>query len=348
VTIDRTHGGGEYFDHLAFSADGAAVIIVADTTETAHAHNVSFWDAATGRLERRHVLGPKRADERWHRTYAVGGDGRRVAAADWADSQLANVFDTADGRRVATVRGGGADVKAVALDLAGARIAVASWSVPAAGAPRADISVTEAGTGRAVRRLELPPDHFVTQVALSPGGRRLAGAVREWMQMGDSTTPADTTAVYLWDLDTAAEPVPVAARAAGPVTCVAFSPDGARVAFSGLDGAVRVHDALTGREACPPLAASAATTGLAFSPDGRRLAGVGMDGLVRLWDAVGGHELLTLRGLGPPGSGHYGFTARVAFSPDGSRLAFNEWDGTVTIWDAGPGRRSDDGQRPSR
>jgi WD40 repeat protein len=65
------------------------------------------------------------------------------------------------------------------------------------------------------------------------------------------------------------------------------------------------------------------------------VAGTGFDGLVRLWDADTGQTALTLRGLGPPGSGHYNLTARVVFGPDGRRLAANDWEGTVTIWDVG-------------
>jgi WD40 repeat protein len=61
-----------------------------------------------------------------------------------------------------------------------------------------------------------------------------------------------------------------------------------------------------------------------------------MDGIVRLWDAANGNAFQSLRGFGPRGNGHYGFTARLSFSPDGSRLASNDWDGTVTIWDASP------------
>ncbi len=43
---------------------------------------------------------------------------------------------------------------------------------------------------------------------------------------------------------------------------------------------------------------------------------------------------LRVEGAGRPGTGHYGFNARVVFSPDGRFLAANEWDATVTIWDA--------------
>ena len=68
-----------------------------------------------------------------------------------------------------------------------------------------------------------------------------------------------------------------------------------------------------------------------------------MDGLVRVWDAARGSKLLTLRDLGPVGSGHYDFSARVVFSPDGTRRASNDWDGTVTIWDTGRASNLDPG-----
>jgi WD40 repeat protein len=77
------------------------------------------------------------------------------------------------------------------------------------------------------------------------------------------------------------------------------------------------------------------TMSVRFTPDGRRLAGAGDNGQVRLWDTATGLEVLTLRGAGKPGTGHYGYIPRVAFSPDGRYLAANNWDGTVTVWDGG-------------
>lgn len=75
------------------------------------------------------------------------------------------------------------------------------------------------------------------------------------------------------------------------------------------------------------------TTDITFSSDGRRLAAAGRAVRVKLWDASTGHELLTLQSASKPGSGPYGFTARMAFSLDGRYPATNDWNGTVTIWD---------------
>jgi hypothetical protein len=55
---------------------------------------------------------------------------------------------------------------------------------------------------------------------------------------------------------------------------------------------------------------------------------------------------LTLASAGTPGSGHYGFTARVAFSPDGRSLATNDWDAIVTVWDGGERAETNPGSPP--
>jgi WD40 repeat protein len=154
-------------------------------------------------------------------------------------------------------------------------------------------------------------------------------------------TRAPTASVYVWSIPDAAggspaPPLVLEGPFHGGIMCVTFSPDGSRLAAAATDGVVRAWAADTGRPLFDAVKEPRAPSGLAFSPDGRRLAGAGTDGLVHLWDADRGDRLLTLRGLGRPGTGHFGFTARVAFSPDGSRLAANDWDGTITVWDAGP------------
>ena len=78
--------------------------------------------------------------------------------------------------------------------------------------------------------------------------------------------------------------------------CVAFSPDGKRLA-SGIDGnTVKILDAASGQELLALRGHTRGVMCVAFSPDGKRLASGSADKTVRIWDASNGQELLTLRG----------------------------------------------------
>jgi WD40 repeat protein/tRNA A-37 threonylcarbamoyl transferase component Bud32 len=345
VSFPGVVGRGEYLDDLAFSADGQSILVVADQAGETDVHNLARWDAATGRLQGRHTLNARDPKESWHRIYAISGDGRRLAGADWSGLRTAAIFDVADGRKLATVRSQDVQITSVALDRTAARISFGGWKkTPTSDAATshsvsAELVVADATTGEEVYRPILPPGTIITPVAISPDGRRVASAIREAIVVGDNLTRAPTASVMIWtvpDLPGAKAPNPITLEGPfdGSIVCLSFNVEGDRLAAAGVDNTVRVWDANTGRPAFAAIRDSRPATGLAFSPDGRRLAATSMDGLVRLWDARNGERLLTLRGLGPPGTGHYGFTGRVAFSPDGTRIAANDWDGTVTVWDA--------------
>ena len=108
-----------------------------------------------------------------------------------------------------------------------------------------------------------------------------------------------------------------------------FSPDARRLAWSCLDGFIRIWDTTTGRLEINQPSNTHQCRAVAFSPDGTRIAVAGFDGTIRLLDGASGREMLTI-------FAHNSLVAGVTFSPDGHRLASSSYDHTVRIWDAAP------------
>jgi WD40 repeat protein/serine/threonine protein kinase len=121
-----------------------------------------------------------------------------------------------------------------------------------------------------------------------------------------------------------------------PVTAVAFSPDGKRLASvsspSNLQqpGEVKVWDTETGQEVRAINGHTMAVTAVAFSPNGKHLASASIDRTVRLWEVDTGKEIRTL--------GHTINVTNVCFSPDGQFLASSSADGIVWLWEGETGK----------
>jgi WD40 repeat protein/serine/threonine protein kinase/Flp pilus assembly protein TadD len=328
---------------LAFSPDGSRLATACMD------RNVRIWNVASQQL----------LQIRPHTTavisVAFGPDGKRFAAGSLGGT--VKIWDAAAGREVLHIAGNGGGIHALAyspdsrhLATAGADRIIKFWDTQlgqevlslrghtqpilslAFGSMDGAPILASGGRDRAVRiwdatavqsSLTAPDGRPRGPMALSPNGQYLA--------------LASVRMVQLWHLLSGQ----VAATLQGhtlAVRCVAFSPDGSRLATAGLDRAVKVWETASGKETLTIPTSTTTPSGLAFSPDGKCLAladaatqRAGQAGKVKIWDAATGTELLTLSG---PSAG---ITA-VAFSPNGSQLATASYDGTVTIWEAATGK----------
>jgi len=113
--------------------------------------------------------------------------------------------------------------------------------------------------------------------------------------------------------------------AVGTVLNPVFSPDGARIAYGELGGAVRLVDSANAHP-LTVLRGQETISAPEFSADGRILYSTAEDGMIRAWDLATADETDVFRG-------HTSYVYPVAFSPDGATLASGSWDGTVRLWD---------------
>jgi len=147
-----------------------------------------------------------------------------------------------------------------------------------------------------------------------------------------ATGSADGT-LLLWDIQSGAEVATLLKGISWGIYCLAFSPDGKRLAAAGAN--LTLWNVSTREiEVRVDKGFHAMIHSVAFSPDGRTVATAhgrdGWPGEVRLWDA---ETLTEQRRL----SGHTEEVWSVAFSPDGRTLASTSWSsrirtGSVRFW----------------
>ena len=170
--------------------------------------------------------------------------------------------------------------------------------------------VWETATGKQL--LSLEAHAWIRAAAYSPEGRRFHGS-------------EDQTA-KLWDT-ASGECLHTLTGHSGPVTSVAFSPDGRWVATASANQTTRVWETATGKYLFTLRGHNNGVFAVAFSPDGRRLVTGGNDNTARVWDAGSGKQLLVLRG-------HDGWVTSVAYSANGRQIVTGSSDMTATVWDA--------------
>ena len=119
----------------------------------------------------------------------------------------------------------------------------------------------------------------------------------------------------------------------GPVSAVAYIPDGRKIATGSQDGTVRIWDAGTRAELLVLAGHAGKVRSVSFSPDCASLLSASEDGTARVWDVVDGKErlLVTMTFKGPC----YG----ASFAPSGDRFATLASTNDVEVWDAATGQK---------
>jgi WD40 repeat protein len=287
---------------------------------------LEFWDVLTERLRGGHgvpmfggVIFPRH-------DRAFSGDGRWFAAPGSEDPTRVHLWDAATGKERITLTGHTIPVRTVALGLDG-RLAVTAGfrTEDQGGKPRMTGEAKIWNTSAEGAAATLPGAYIC--LAVSPDGRYIAGsdfsgpdamlqvrlwdaqtARERWSQpahrsrlaalafRGDGSYLASAGfadgLVRVWETETGREVTfPQPLRADAPLTSVAFTPDGKRLAAVGYDGNVVLWDFASGVEVMTLRCAAGPrpddrgySPRVVFSSDGGLLASNDWSGDISIWD----------------------------------------------------------------
>ncbi|MGK3962942.1 pentapeptide repeat-containing protein [Sorangium sp. So ce118] len=246
---------------LAYSPDGARLVTVSDDKD------VRIWETRTGRL----VLVAA-----GHKGAVTGvefsPDGERFATS--SEDGTARLWEAATGRLLRTLTKDGSAVTGIAFS-----------------ADYSSLFMASAGDDQIHSR------HVST-------GETLGWIMGRWRGVRAMAASIDAKSLAIacsdhatWIEGIGTEQCVVLTGHEAPITAVAFSPGGERVATASSDRTARLWETATGRQLARINAHSDRVNDIAFSRDGERLVTASSDTAVRVWDARTGRLLLALPGV---------------------------------------------------
>ncbi len=299
---------------IAFNPDGRT-IVGAGTDAT-----VGIWNVATPQSSGGAAVVSVAATPRSPGLIATSGPNQKVYLWQSSRRRLYKTLDRPDAKT-------GGPPTAMAFNQDGTALA--------ASAPERGVTLWDVAHEAVVRTLVDPKaakddDTRVDSVAIrpTPGAKSAASPADAVVAAGGVND-----SIYIWG--PGSDKPFINSLLGGPITTVAFSPDGSLLAAGSQDGTILLlrvtvnnRGIVDGDVAGQLTGPSGPIKSVAFSPDGRTLAAGAADGTVRLWDTGAADRPTALATV----YGQSQAVVAVAFNDDGTRLASSAADHTIRLW----------------
>lgn len=255
-------------------------------------------------------------------TVAISPGGSRIASG--GEGSKIRIWDAATGNQIKVIKQHRHRIEDLDFSPDGKLLASASYD--------GTVKLWDAKTFDLLKTFS---DHQspVSSVAFSSDGTRIASGSQEQLDRNSSRSDEVKVSVEgtvrVWDIETG-QTIHSWTDHTNHVHDVAFSPDGSKLASSGME--IILWDLKKGKKLRTLRGHEFHVPSVMFSPDGKQIGSAGDQGRTAIiWDAESGDQLLTLRG-------HTGFLTGLAYSPDGSIVTTTSADHTIKIWESRTGK----------